>query len=271
MFKNIRKTFKNLLISFLILGASDFVYAQFGTSIPDAFDTDDLNIGGDIFNDFNEDIEGEQILEDERFYAYGRLVSLNLGVGVTTFGGNRGAAYDNDPPTINLGLTMFSSFRVAYVLGVTYSKHGMFFDFPINAGPSTEIPGAVDVSMVRVYTGGRYYIDTTDLNTALTYSNPYGTIRLEYWYVSNKFIDSDLIEDNNGGGIGFGIGGGLEFPIELKKTYINVEFLLHAVNFHDRLTRDFQGNDADASSLNKGFDDLTGLGYSTVVNYVISF
>ncbi len=266
------KTFKlNTFLSFLLLSylSNQLAVAQFGTSVPDAFDTDDLSIGGDIFNDFNEDLESEQVLEDERFYTYGRFVSLNLGLGVTTFSGNRGEAYDNSPPTVNLGMNVFSSFQLSYVLGVAYSKHGMFFNDPINASPTdAEVgPGQIDISMVRVYTGFRYYIDTTDLNTAITYSNPYFTLRLEYWYVSNKFIDSDEYEDDNGGGIGMGLGGGLEFPVELKESYINVEFLIHAINFHDRLSRAYQAADGGSN----GADDLTGLGYSTVANYVVSW
>lgn len=248
------------------LSFSKLTFAQFGNSLPDQFDTDDLSIGGDIFNDFNEDLESEQVLEDERFYNYGRFVSLNLGLGVTTFSGNRGAAYDNSPPSINIGLNAFTNFQVSYLIGVAYSKHGMFFPNPISGGGETQIPGQVDVNMFRVYTGFRYYIDTTDLNTAITYSNPYGTMRLEYWYVNNAFIDNDTFEDDDGGGIGFGFGGGLEFPVELKQSYINVEFLVHSVAFHDRLTTKFQNRDGTG-----GVTDLTGLGYTTFVNYVISY
>lgn len=37
---------------------------------------DDLNIGGDIFNDFNESLDEAQVVEDERFYRYGRFFFL---------------------------------------------------------------------------------------------------------------------------------------------------------------------------------------------------
>ena len=39
----------------------------------------DLNVGGDIFSDFNEDLEASQVMEDERFYRYSRFFAVNLG------------------------------------------------------------------------------------------------------------------------------------------------------------------------------------------------
>ena len=62
-------------------------------------DGDDLNIGGDIFSDFNEDLEDKQMMEDERFFKYGRFFSFSLYMGLTSFDGNRGSIYNNDPPT----------------------------------------------------------------------------------------------------------------------------------------------------------------------------
>ena len=45
---------------------------------------------------------------------------------------------------------------------------------------------------------------------------------MDYWY-TNKFEDQSNLNDDTGG-IGFAVGGGFEFPIEIKKTYIGVEF-----------------------------------------------
>ena len=71
----------------LISGQS---FAQ--TPVQDFNMEDDFNVGGDIFSDFNEDLESSQVMEDERFYRYSRFFSLNLGLGVTSFTGNRGLA-----------------------------------------------------------------------------------------------------------------------------------------------------------------------------------
>jgi hypothetical protein len=73
------------LITFILFLFSFNSFAQIGLG----FDEDDeLNVGGDIFQDFNEDLEASQVMEDERFYRYSRFAAVNLGVGVTTFDGN---------------------------------------------------------------------------------------------------------------------------------------------------------------------------------------
>ena len=234
--------------------------AQFDNQIPREFYLDDLVVGGDIFDDFNENVDDEDILEDERFLRYGRFFALNLGLGLTGFTGNRGLAYSNYPPTLNLSTMAFVNFRISFLLGLTYSKHSMFFSSAVEKDPDIPL-GQIEVNMFRSYLGFRYYIDTSDLNTALTYSNPYFTMRLEYWLLNNTFIDREDIADDTGGGIGSSIGGGLEFPIKLKQAYINYEFLIHTVNFHDRLTNDYQ----------VAYKDLSGLGVTNVISYVISW
>ena len=250
----------------LTLSFSTSTWAQFDSQIQEEFKSDDLVLGSDIFDDFNEELEAESVLEDERFFNYGRFFTLNLGLGLTHFTGNRGLAYSNNPPTFNLGIMAFTDFQVSFLLGVSSSKHSMYFEDLVEKDPEAPL-GVVEVNMFRSYVGFRYYIDTTDLNTALTYSNPYITMRFEYWYVNNTFIDRGEIDDDTGGGTGASFGGGLEFPIQLKRSYINYEFLVHTVNFHDRLTRDYQ----ETKNSSRGHNDLSGLGVSSMVSYVINW
>ena len=224
---------------------------------------DDLDVGGDIFDDFNENIEEAKTLEDERFYHYGRFYSFALSLGTTMFDGNRGIAYENEHPTYGLNINVFVDFQSSFALGVEYSRHHFFLDKGVK---KHEIPvGLVEVSMVRVFFSNRYYVNTANLGTAITYSNPYFTGRLEYWYVSNKFKDQSSVDDVNGGGIGLGLGGGFEFPIKIKESYIGVEFLLHMVNFHDKYTQDYRPL-GDGQTF--GYEDLGGNGYSMMVSYV---
>lgn len=229
---------------------------------------EDLNIGGDIFSDFNEDIESAQVLEDERFYRYSRFYSVNLGLGLTSFTGNRGAAYDNEPPTYNLSVVYFSSFTEAFVIGLSYSKHQMVLDY-IPVGFQGTTPGLVDINMLRTYFGYRHYVDTSDLGTAITYSNPYFTGQFEYWNASYQFTErKGQIDDQSVGGAGFALGLGLEFPIELKSTYLNVEALFHSVAFKDKYTTDYKPADPNRDT---GYDDLTGYVTTIIVNYVLSW
>lgn len=258
---------KLFLIALLL---SPCVFSQFEND-PFAIEEDNLNVGGDIFSDFNEDIESTQMAEDERFYRYGRFFTFQLGIGLTTFDGNRGTAYDNDPPTYNLGVNYFLDFRSSFGMGVEYSKHNFFLPEPTQGfRREAEGVGFVDVSMIRVYFSGRYYIDTADLGTAITYSNPYLTARLEYWYVTNKFSDQEgIIADDTGGGIGVGIGGGFEFPIKIKESYLGVEVLWHSVAFHDKFTQNYRPLKTNPDGF--GYEDLAGNVYSVIISYVINW
>jgi hypothetical protein len=234
-----------------------------GTTDIFSAEDDDLNIGGDIFTDFSEDIEDAKVTEDERFYRFGRFVSFNMSLGLTTFDGNRGTAYENSPPTLGLGFTFFKDFQTALNLGFAYSKHSMFLPSQVT-GFTDPIPGNVDVAMLRVFLGYRYYIDTANLGTAITYSNPYFIGRLEYWYTTNKYPDMEDVPSDTGGGLGTGLGFGLEFPVEIKESYIGLEFLFHVVNFYDKNTLKYspvEGSDF-------GYEDLRGNAYSTMLSYI---
>ncbi len=239
--------------------------ASFAQDTPEDLMEDDLAIEGDIFNDFNEDLEATQVLEDERFYRYGRFFQAMVGLGMTTFTGNRGAAYTDNHPTFHLSVAFFLDFRAALTLGLEYSKHTMFLD-SATAVYSTQIIGAVETSFLRPFLGFRYYIDTTDLGTAITYSNPHFIARMEYWYQTNKFIDNPTIAKQDGGGLGLGTGFGLEFPIELKVSYVSVEFLYHQVNFFDKFTQDYRRDPANPDSV-RGYDNLAGAALSLVMTY----
>jgi hypothetical protein len=258
-------------ITWILLFISFNSFAQIGLGFDE---DDDLNVGGDIFQDFNEDLEASQVMEDERFYRYSRFASVNLGVGATTFDGNRGLAYTDNHPSFGMSVMYFLDFQNVFIIGFEYSQHTMFIDTFVN-GYKDQIIGAVETSFLRPFIGIRYYIDTSDLGTAITYSNPYFVGRVEYWYQTNTFSERDDLSDETGGGIGIAGGVGLEFPIELKKSYFNIEFLFHTVNYFDKFTQDYrkipEGQEVDGNESKYGYEDLSGNAYSVFFNYVISY
>ncbi len=268
---------KALCLLFFVFSTS--LFAQSPTN---GFPDDDLEVGGDIFQDFNEDLEATDIAEDERFYKYSRFYSVSLGLGITDFTGNRGTAFTNNNPSFHFGLTYFLDFQSAFVMGLALSSHTFFVD-SITSGSNSEIIGRINQSMLRTYVGFRRYIDTSDLGTAITYSNPYFVGRLEYWYNTTEFPDPGndrLSRNQDGSGIGAGIGAGLEFPIEIKKSYFNVEFLYHVVNFGDKFISDFRpvadpstnpNCGADQSLCTNGVENFSGDVITFFANYVISY
>jgi hypothetical protein len=213
-------------------------------------------------------VESAKVVEDERFYRFGRFFCFNVSLGLTTFDGNRGAAYSNLPPTFGISFTFFKDFQTALALGLEMSRHSMFFADPIEGFPGqNKGPGLIDVSMLRVFFGYRYYIETSNLGTAITYSNPYIVGRMEYWYQTNEYVNQSQVPRDVGGGLGFGLGAGLEFPIELKESYWGIEFLVHTVNFIDKNTTKLQASNTGGY----GFDDLGGNVYSLMVSYVFNW
>ncbi|MBI2520976.1 MAG: hypothetical protein HYV97_11180 [Bdellovibrio sp.] len=253
-----------LLLGFLLIHCP-LGHTQSGGLTNDIQD-DDLDGGSDIFSDFNEDILGAHMAEDERFYRYGRFFSFALALGLTSFDGNRGAAYENDPPSYGMGVYWFNDFQTSFGLGLEYSKHSMFIGEPVNNFRNNAV-GFITISALRVFMAYRYYLDTANLGTAITYSNPYFAGRIEYWYLTNKYQDQSELPDDSGGGLGFAAGFGLEFPIKLRESYIGVELLYHTVNFYDKYTQKF----APINEGGYGYEDLTGNAYSTMISYVMSW
>ncbi len=260
---------KICLLILFIIGFASFSKSTIAQTSDQAMSEieDETQLGGDIFSDFNEDLESAQVLEDERFYRYGRFFSVNLGAGITTFTGNRGRAYDDNPPTFHLSTQYFMDFQRSITIGIEYSKHTAIYDYVANGFPTNSHLGAVVTDFLRPFVGYKYYMDTADLGTAITYSNPYLIGRLEYWYQTNTFLDQKSFEKQKGGGIGTGYGFGLEFPVEIKKSYVGVEFLYHIVNFFDKYTADYRKSSKDATSSSGGYKDLTGNVISIIVSY----
>ena len=262
-----KKTMKRLSLLFFLLFVTGAFAQEFDPNDPFAEEVEEIDVGGDIFSDFNEDIEATQVMEAERFFRYGRFFSLQFSLGLTNFDGNRGVAYEDTPPSYGLGVNYFSDFRNAYGLGFEFSRHHFFVDHPVNA--YREPLGIVEAKMLRFYFNYRYYVDTVNLGTAITWSNPYFTGRLEYWYLTNTFKDQEgILPKDSGGSPGFALGFGLEFPIKIRESYLGLEALWHTVNFHDKYTQDYRPI-PDGNGF--GHEDLSGSVYTLMASYVINW
>lgn len=241
--------------------------AQFD-SVSSSFD-DDLSSSTDIFTNFDDDLGTREEQEDERFYRYGRFVSASFGFGITSFTGNRGKAYHDKNPTIAFGLIYFSDFQNAFNIGIEYSRHVMYLDNP-TLGSGLESYGAIDITYLRPYFAYRYYVDTSDLSSLLTYANPYFIGRIEYWYQNRKFKEYNGNTDT-AGSIGGALGLGVEIPIDLKKNYISLQFLVHQVTLPDTDTEEYEVSNSCTDADCYGYSDMKGMGYSLVTSYLFSW
>ena len=246
------KNFKGLFL-FLLLSVGT-CFSQ-DSSFKD--EISDFKLGGDIFSDFNEEVEATRIMRDERFFRYSRFFHFALSQGFPAFEGTSGSAYDNSNPSIGMSVHYFMESNLTMGVGAAFSKHAMLIEEPTRGYPQEGGIGLIAVELFRFFYTIRYYIDTTNLGTAITFSNPYLVGRVEYWYETNKFKDQPNIGDEKGGGLGFSFGGGLEFPIEFKEYYIGIEFLAHSLNLPDEFSQ----------KLEPLYPNLTGFAYSLMFSF----
>lgn len=252
-----------LILCFVFLQKS---YAQFSPLGGMVLDDSDFSPGGDIFSDFEEDLESGQVLEDERFYNHSRFYAVQLTLGHTTYTGNRGAVYNDRFPSLGLSLMYFLTFKVGFGIGVAYSQHYFVVNEKVVAFDLEGGPGLIEVNMFRSFVFMRYYIDTYNLGTAFTFSNPYITGRLEFWDKTNKFRDIEQ-PSQSASAIGSSFGFGFDFPIEIKSNYVNVEFLYHKINFDDTYTQAFRST----ANENGGIKDLSGDVLSLFAGFVLNW
>jgi hypothetical protein len=255
-----------------------FSSGGYGQNMDEGDISNDLDMSSGIFSDFEEDLASRQVQEDERFYRYGRFVSMTMGFGLTTFGGNRGKAFHDENPTFSMGLVYFSDFRNAFNMGIEHSRHTIYLDTPVKSNAVSSNPyGAIDVQLLRPFLAYRYYFETADLGSILTYANPYLIGRIEYWYETKKYRDYDGQDTVKEGGLGASVGAGIEIPTDLDKSFVGFQMLMHKVQLPDNNTEEYQAADAadDATYCQThkcyGYSDLQGLGYSFITSYVISW
>jgi hypothetical protein len=79
----------------------------------------------------------------------------------------------------------------------------------------------------------------------------------------SEFLKGDIKGTMKELGTGAAIGGGLDFPVKLKETYISIELLWHMVNFFDKETSDWDEQNGGPGGVN----DLTGNAWSLIVTY----
>jgi hypothetical protein len=227
----------------LALSLSSGVFAQ----DLDELDEDETDPSVDVFNDFGEpDQEFEEMAEDERFFRYGRFLSLGVGGGITEITGNRGVLYGRGTPTVKISLVYFFDFNFA--LGISYvtSQHAFFLDNP-------DVQG-VEVKLDRWHFDLRYYFNTKNLSAILTTLNPYVFAGIGPWKRTEVFIDGNAENSDSAVGMGAGIG----FDIKLAKgIYFSIETRYDTVPFSDR-TSDFYLDKGGPADLAGNFITLTG-------------
>lgn len=189
------------------------------------------------YGDFN---MTEEENNDAVYFQYGRFFGISLGMGYQTATGNRGKLYQAAIPRLDIRLHYWFDFNFAMDIGVFFATHNYEY------GSTTYQNKLLGYGLHL-----KYYFDVKDASAALTFSNPFIEAGLGQWSMSETAssrsapdVDSTLSAD---------FGGGLEFPVVHKKTYIIVEALYHSQSFADSASKAFINTVPD---LNGGFFTL---------------
>jgi opacity protein-like surface antigen len=225
-----------ILVALLALPVSAFAEDPPGRAATPEED----DFSGSPYTDYgqfnNQEAEEEA---DTLFFQYGRFFGIGFGVGTNQALGNRGQLWSGGFPFIELKLHYWFDFNFALALDVFSVSH--FYE-----DPEASI-GRQDVSLVQLGLNLRYYFETKNLSSTISFANPYVMASVGSYTKTETSTQVAVPDDDSS--IGFSVGAGLEFALSPKKTYLQFEGRMHLATFKDTYTERFAAD---------GLDDLTG-------------
>jgi hypothetical protein len=176
------------------------------------------------FGEFNDEEEAE----DTKFFQYGRFFGVSLGLGYEGAMGNRGALFTGGLPAFALRVHYWFDFNFALTLGLYSAKHTYTGQKPDDTDPNTKH----DWSIFGYGAELRYYFDTKDATAPITFAGPFLQVGAYNFTKSENDVSQpdDVGKDS---ALGLTFGGGLEFPLKPRKTYLNLETKFTSVSFKD--------------------------------------
>lgn len=226
--------FRFLLIGFLALPFAATSYAA--DAEPTLFEQNSPYL------EYGEFSMGDDEDSETLYYQYGRFFGLSVGAGFQNALGNRGKLYQSAFPRMDLRVHYWFDFQAALVLNVNFANH----NFTYNSQDTR-------VNIIGYGADIKYAFDVKNMGAALSFSNPYifggiGALSKLQSTGNSSSSDSD-------GSLSFSLGGGLEFPIVLKKSYFLLEARYFTQNFTDTSDDDYS---LRTPNLSGGFFTLGG-------------
>ncbi len=200
------------------------------------------------YSGYGEFGSGDDQIEDERFFQYGRFFGVGIGLGATSASGNAGRIYQGGFPTLDFRLQYWFDFNFALTLGLQNSKHS--YDI--------EPDGLTSVNHFRTIAQVVYYLDTHNMSAPLTFIGPHfmvggGLYRRTDNIGSGNATSNTTPTIQEESVMGFNAGLGIELTLKPKRTYLQFETLMHFVNYNDMY---------DPKFASEGIPDKTGYWYS---------
>lgn len=181
----------------------------------------------DPFSDYSEFDEASEEEADIYFFRHGRFLSLGFNAGMRGFTGNLSTLYQS---SLSYGLFMsfFFDMRMALQFGFNTGDYGYEFRSTSNTTSSG------NVSLTFISLGLKYFLNTQNFTRGLADLNPYaygGFSQVYRTYTTSS--SSGSIASSNESTMGLDMGGGIEIPLNRKKTFFGLQFIYHYVQFRD--------------------------------------
>ncbi len=161
--------------------------------------------------------------------------------------GNRGKLWKGGLPLIDFKVHYWFDFNLALDLGLFFVSHNYEF-----TDPNSLLKTTVDVRMFHVGLDIKYYFETQNMSSAISFANPY--ILLGVGNYTKRQQSPDLGISPSDYAFSIAGGAGLEFPIKPRKTYFSLEGKVYKASFADSTTSLF--------SSTRGLSDLSGMFYT---------
>lgn len=201
---------------------------------------------GTPFTEYGEFNESDDEDSDARFFQNGRFFGVSLGLGFQTVDGYRGALWQGGFPSFDFKVHYWFDFNVAIDLGFTTSQ--FYYDTTVDN------IGHMDVNLLRVGIDLKYYFDTKNLSSAISFASPYVLLGASAYSKTENSVTQATQDSDTSMGVSGGVG--LEFAISPRKSYFAVEGKMHVVTFKDTYTSRFTSQ--NLPSLTGFFYSVTG-------------
>jgi opacity protein-like surface antigen len=198
------------------------------------------------YGSFNEDKDEE---EETKFFQYGRFFGVSLGLGMEFVDGDRGALYDGGFPTFDAKLHYWFDFNWAMDMDFYLAEHYFV------GATSTPLSGRYNVSIMHLGLDFKYYFDTKNASSIISFANPYIVIGAGTYTKSTTAAQGQTTGSDTDTQVGFNGGAGVEFALKPRKVYFTLEGKIHIISFNDSGTQDF---------VSQGIPDLHGNFYTAI-------
>lgn len=154
------------------------------------------------------------------YYQYGRFFGISLGAGFQTALGNRGRLYQAAFPRVDFKIHYWFDFQTSLVMNLMFANHSFNYNNQ-----------TADVNLLGYGIDIKYAFDVKNSSAPIAFSNPY--VFIGAGALSKMQTSSSGSATESDGSFSFNLGGGLEFPIVLRKTYFLLEARYFTQNFYD--------------------------------------